>query len=75
MSDSGPGVPPEAREELFQKFFQRDMKRHVGNVGLGLALCEKVVTRHGGAIGVGDAEEKGARFYFTLPVAPEPEAV
>ncbi|MCR4294544.1 MAG: HAMP domain-containing histidine kinase [Elusimicrobia bacterium] len=75
VSDSGPGVPPEAREELFHKFFQRDMKRHVGNVGLGLALCEKVVTRHGGAIGVGDAEPRGARFFFTLPVAPEPEAV
>ena len=75
VSDSGPGVPPEAREQLFLKFFQRDMKRHVGNVGLGLALCEKVVTRHGGAIGVGDAAEKGARFYFTLPVAPEPEDV
>jgi two-component system OmpR family sensor kinase len=75
VCDSGPGVPPEAREELFRKFFQRDMKRHVGNVGLGLALCEKVVSRHGGAIGVGDAEPKGARFYFTLPVAPEPEGV
>ncbi len=75
VSDSGPGVPPEAREQLFLKFFQRDMKRHVGNVGLGLALCEKVVTRHGGTIGVGDAVPHGARFYFTLPVAPVPEAV
>lgn len=75
VSDSGPGVPPEAREQLFLKFFQRDMKRHVGNVGLGLALCEKVVTRHGGSIGIGDAVPHGARFYFTLPVAPVPEAV
>jgi len=75
VSDSGPGVPPEAREQLFHKFFQRDMKRHVGNVGLGLALCEKVVSRHGGAIGIGDAVPKGARFYFTVPVAPEPEGV
>jgi signal transduction histidine kinase len=75
VSDSGPGVPPEAREELFLKFFQRDMKRHVGNVGLGLALCEKVVTRHGGTIGIGDAIPKGARFYFTLPAAPSLEAV
>lgn len=75
VSDSGPGVPPEAREQLFLKFYQRDMKRHVGNVGLGLALCEKVVTRHGGSIGVGDAVPNGARFYFTLPVAPVPEAV
>jgi signal transduction histidine kinase len=51
------------------------MKRHVGNVGLGLALCEKVITRHGGAIGVGDAMPKGARFFFTLPVAPALEDV
>lgn len=75
VSDSGPGVPLEAREQLFLKFYQRDMKRHVGNVGLGLALCEKVVTRHGGAIGVGDAVPKGARFFFTVPVAPGLEAV
>ena len=70
VSDSGPGVPPEAREHIFRKFFQKDYKRFVGNVGLGLALCEKVVARHGGTIGIGDAEPRGARFYFTLPAAP-----
>lgn len=75
VSDSGPGVPAEARGDVFRKFFQKDVKRHVGNVGLGLALCEKVVLRHGGTIGIGDAETKGARFYFTLPAAPEPEGV
>lgn len=72
VSDSGPGVPPEAREHIFRKFFQKDVKRHVGNVGLGLALCERVVLRHGGAIGIGDAVPKGARFYFTIPAAPSP---
>ena len=75
VSDSGPGVPVDAREHIFRKFFQKDMKRHVGNVGLGLALCEKVILRHGGVIGIGDATPHGARFYFTLPAAPEPEAV
>lgn len=69
VSDGGPGIPPEARSEIFTKFFTKDLKRHVGNVGLGLALCEKVVTRHGGAIGVEDAAPKGARFYFTLPLS------
>ena len=73
VCDSGPGVPPEARADIFRKFFQKDVKRHVGNVGLGLALCEKVVARHGGTIGIGDAKPKGARFYFTLPASPEPE--
>jgi two-component system OmpR family sensor kinase len=73
VSDSGPGVPAEARADVFRKFFQKDVKRHVGNVGLGLALCEKVVLRHGGSIGVGDAPPRGARFYFTLPAPPSPE--
>ena len=75
VSDSGPGVPLEARALVFEKFFQTDVKRHVGNVGLGLALCAKVVRRHGGTIGIGDAVPKGARFYFTLPAAPSPEGV
>ena len=75
VSDSGPGVPEEARADVFRKFFQKDVKRHVGNVGLGLALCEKVVRRHGGTIGIGDALPRGARFYFTLPGAPSPEDV
>ncbi|MDD5627463.1 MAG: HAMP domain-containing sensor histidine kinase [Elusimicrobia bacterium] len=69
VSDGGPGIPPEARPEIFKKFFQRDMKRHLGNVGLGLALCLKAVQRHGGTIGVEDASPHGARFYFSLPLA------
>ena len=67
VSDGGPGIPVEVRHEIFSKFFQKDLKRHVGNVGLGLALCEKVIHRPGGEIGVADAKGKGARFYFTLP--------
>lgn len=67
VSDSGPGVPPEARADLFRKFFQKDIKRHVGNVGLGLAFCEKVVTRHDGLIGVEDAKPRGACFFVVLP--------
>ncbi|MBI5241841.1 MAG: HAMP domain-containing histidine kinase [Elusimicrobia bacterium] len=69
VSDSGPGIPPEARPEIFRKFFQKDLKRHVGNVGLGLAFCLKAVQRHGGVIGVEDAEPHGARFFFRLPLA------
>jgi two-component system phosphate regulon sensor histidine kinase PhoR len=69
VSDSGPGIPPEARAQLFRKFFQKEFKRHVGNVGLGLAFCEKVILRHEGNIGVEDAKPHGSCFYFTLPVA------
>jgi two-component system sensor histidine kinase SaeS len=67
VADSGPGVPAEVRGDLFRKFYQKDVKRHVGNVGLGLAFCEKVVHRHEGTIGVEDAEPRGARFFFLLP--------
>ncbi len=70
VSDSGPGIPPEARADIFHKFFQKDMKRHVGNVGLGLALCHKAVARHGGSIGIEDAQPKGAKFFFVLPARP-----
>lgn len=69
VSDSGPGIPASARDSIFQKFFQKDMKRHVGNVGLGLALCQKVVQRHGGSIRVEDAQPRGACFSVSLPLA------
>ena len=69
VSDSGPGIPPEARADIFRKFFQKDVKRHVGNVGLGLAFCEKAILRHDGEIGIDDAKPRGARFYFILPLA------
>ncbi len=71
VSDSGPGIPKEARKDIFKKFFQKDVKRHIGNVGLGLALCEKVISRHGGIIDIEDAEPQGACFYFILPEARE----
>jgi signal transduction histidine kinase len=69
ISDTGPGIPEEARADVFRKFYQKEVKRHVGNVGLGLALCQKVVEKHGGTIGVTEAEPRGACFYFLLPVA------
>ncbi len=71
VSDSGPGIPKEARKDIFKKFFQKEIKRHIGNVGLGLALCEKVILRHGGMIGIEDAKPRGACFYFILPEARE----
>lgn len=69
VSDGGPGIPVSMRDSIFQKFFQKDMKRHVGNVGLGLALCQKVVLRHGGGIRVEDAQPRGACFSVSLPLA------
>ena len=71
VEDSGLGVPAEARADIFRKFFQKTVKRHLGNVGLGLALCEKAVLRHGGTIGIEDAKPRGACFFFTIPAAQQ----
>lgn len=71
VSDSGPGVPSEARAAVFEKFSQLDksaVRGHKGS-GLGLTFCKLVVEAHGGEIWVDDAALGGAAFRFTLPLA------
>jgi signal transduction histidine kinase len=48
----------------------RGRERRDAGLGLGLAICRRIVEAHGGRIGVGDATAGGSRFYFTLPAAP-----
>jgi two-component system, sensor histidine kinase and response regulator len=66
--DSGRGVPPEAREKIFEKFgaveTRTDRKYH--SVGLGLAFCKLAVEAHGGKIGVDGGEKGGSVFWFEL---------
>jgi signal transduction histidine kinase len=72
VSDTGPGIPREARHRIFDKFTQLDQRAirgHKGS-GLGLAFCRLVVEAHGGRIWVDDAEGGGAAFCFTLPLMP-----
>lgn len=71
VSDSGPGIPVEARAAVFEKFSQLDksaVRGHKGS-GLGLTFCKLVVEAHGGEIWVDDAALGGAAFRFTLPLA------
>jgi signal transduction histidine kinase len=68
IHDTGPGVPPEEREVIFEKF--RKGGEGSRGVGLGLAYCKQAVERLGGRISVDGATEGGAVFYFTLPAAP-----
>ena len=72
VSDTGPGIKPEDRDRLFQEFSQLDStltKAHEGT-GLGLALSRKLVTLHGGSIGVESEYGKGSKFTFTIPCSP-----
>ncbi len=68
VADSGPGVPPELREQIFKPFVTGMVKGR--GVGLGLAFCKLAVEAHGGRIWVEDAPEGGVAFVFTLPAAP-----
>jgi signal transduction histidine kinase len=69
VADSGPGVRPEHRDVIFERFRQADggATRRFGGTGLGLAIAKEFVELHGGSIAVGDAPEGGAAFTVELP--------
>jgi two-component system, NtrC family, sensor histidine kinase HydH len=72
--DSGPGIPEDARENIFVPFYTTKEK----GTGLGLAICQRLVKAHGGSIGVRSALGEGAEFLISLPGLREerpPEAV
>lgn len=70
VRDDGPGIPPEARARVFERFYRVDKARdrEQGGTGLGLAIVRNVVEAHGGAIHV-ESDATGTRFSFTLPNA------
>ncbi len=73
VTDSGPGIPPERRESIFERF-DRGMETTRRGFGLGLTFCKLAVEAHGGRIWVESGpEDVGSRFVFTLPVASEEE--
>jgi two-component system sensor histidine kinase/response regulator len=69
VADTGPGIPPDFRESIFDKFVQLDGSALHRNrtTGLGLAFCKLAVEAHGGRIGVDSELGKGSSFWFTLP--------
>jgi len=69
VRDTGVGVPPAKRQEIFQEFVQADSShaRKFGGTGLGLAISKKLVDTWQGQIGVDAAPEGGSSFWFTLP--------
>ncbi|MBW2245329.1 MAG: hypothetical protein JRH01_25440 [Deltaproteobacteria bacterium] len=74
--DDGPGIPEEERERIFEPYVRRAEHKGSGGLGLGLAICRRIVAAHGGSIGVGEAPGGGSRFAFSLPVEPvEPVAL
>jgi signal transduction histidine kinase len=76
ISDSGPGIPPEAREQVFNRFTRTNRGgAPVRGAGLGLAFCKLVIEAHNGRIWVEDNAAGGSQFVFTLPGMPTFENV
>jgi signal transduction histidine kinase len=70
VADDGPGIPPDARDEVFERFVRLDAARTRGaGAGLGLAIARDIVERHGGTVAVVDSSA-GARVVVRLPAVP-----
>src|SRR5579884_174362 len=76
VADEGPGVPPEQRQLLFQRFSRLDRARSPERrgAGLGLALSAAIARAHGGDLALVARPGPGALFRLTLPERPQPES-
>jgi PAS domain S-box-containing protein len=63
VRDSGPGLPPAARERIFEAFYTTK----TAGLGLGLSICHSIIEAHGGRVWASANEPRGAAFQFTLP--------
>ena len=78
VHDNGPGIPPDIRDHVFERFTRAEVSRartagaaKGGSTGLGLAIVAAVVDAHDGSVAVSSAPG-GTEFTVTLPTHPEP---
>jgi signal transduction histidine kinase len=69
VEDPGPGIRPEDRRDIFERFYRTRQTGQEPGVGLGLAIAKGIVEAHGGRIGIEDLIPSGTRVWFTLPLA------
>ncbi|CAA7599417.1 Two component system, signal transduction histidine kinase [Acididesulfobacillus acetoxydans] len=75
VEDNGPGLPPDALERIFDRFYRVDKarSREVPGYGLGLSIAKKITTAHGGRIWAENVIPHGARFCIELPLESKAE--
>lgn len=73
VADDGPGIPPQHRKRIFERFYRVDpgRSRELGGTGLGLSIVKHLVESMGGTVGVEPASPHGSIFWFVLPKDPE----
>ena len=72
VTDNGIGIKPQYQEQIFGMFKRLHTREDYSGTGIGLALCKRIVERHGGRIGVENAPgASGCCFWFTVPNSPK----
>ncbi|MDM3856432.1 MAG: histidine kinase [Aphanizomenon gracile PMC649.10] len=70
VGDTGPGIPEENRDRIFENLFRLQRDRSTDGYGIGLCLCQRIIRAHYGQIWVDSSPHGGAWFHFTMPVYP-----
>ncbi len=78
VADEGPGIPPDARERIFERFFRVDAARtreetsHTSGAGLGLAIARRIAEAHGGRLELQESRPGRTVFRLSMPLAGPP---
>ena len=73
VADNGIGIAPEYHDRIFQMFQRLHTRDRYPGSGIGLAIVQRIVERHGGRVWLESAEGEGSTFFFTLPANPPGE--